>query len=959
MTVRTLNWSLFNSLRVPIIDAQHAAQALIITLNADEMPVDESDPHLFSLHADHDEKSNDTHQFPANDNGSPTTYLYQRRRDRKIFTTTCPMKTYSILNPLRSQSAVIFTALILGAFTPNSSSCRQVDNPQLDVWYDLEVVTADTATYSTVGSFKGDFHLEVEPHADANSRKLILMPGVPNSAWKNSADLVLAGHIRAESPTELLIVQIIDANGKTFESRINMDVASSSWTHRTISLNANASAGANLPDSISQLVLIFNSAPESIGFDDLKLQDKSGAIIQVTDKNLKQRLAETAASKKARAEFAFNEAVSKPAHKSLMNEYFARLWTAENAGDLARANENLHNLLSVRGSAEWNQRGLNGYWNLSVTHFLLRCYNTFSARADHEKKGRMEKRTEDALLAVLWDRTIHENDIYISKRSTFAMDGSENHDLDSKVASLLASKIFMEHPEWAEKVLPNIGKGSGSGYWFHQDGDKHVYGPEGLANWAEGDTKRYTSRDHYHAWVEYFHRFIKDRAKSGFFLEKASGHYMTYTMGYLFDMYTWCGDDKLKQATRSLLDVIWVEWAIDQIHGVRGGSKNRYKHQTYPTPRGLRDSFSEIGQFFFGGSGNAQHNYFSTMLSDYEMPEVVWRLAFDRKELGNFAYASRQLGESPADYVGVPGWERTIVNNPISRLIRYSWITPDYILGTQMDHPGATHNHLSANGRFQGLIFAEPRGAAVYVKGIEDEKEFASPARDYPYNNTMVRSVQEEQVAIFQGARRILRQSPAWFPNEAYELEAMVVGFAKAQHIEEENGWIFVQNGEGFLAVRVVDGLQVPMKSTGNAANRGTVDYPLESEHVDLVETPYVWNQTRDKIKFNDTWSPVIFEAGRLDDFGSIAEFKKYILSNKVTLLKTVVPGFYRLRYEYGANNEKRIDFNAANLQIPRVNGHPVEYSPSWLFYSPYLNSEYQSGVISYGVPDTVETKRF
>ena len=826
------------------------------------------------------------------------------------------------------------------------------DNPQLDLCYDLESVTDNSATYSTVDSFRGDFHLLLEPHPKSNSRKLVLTPGAPNLAWRNSGELVLEGQIRTKSSSQLRLIRLVDGDGEAYEHKVNVDVTSPEWALHSIPLHPGKMGKKTLPVSLSRIELAFNSAPEAIAFDNLRLHYEGGTSIHITDKPLNQRLAETAGSRDARIDMAFAEAAKEQVHESLMNIFFARLWVAETDMELKSVNEDLYRIFTTKGSPEWNQYGFNELWNLSRTHFLLRCYNTFSARADGEKKGRLEKRTEDALLELLWDRTIHENDIYITRNSTLAMDGSENHDLDSKVGSLLASKIFMEHPDWSDKVLPNSGKGSGAGYWFHRDGDLNVYGPEGLADWRGDDTKEYVSRDHYEAWVQYFHRFIKDRAKSGFFLEKASGHYMTYTMGYLIDMHTWCGDEALKQATADLLDVIWVEWAIDQLHGVRGGAKTRYKYQPYPTPEGLRDAFSQIGQFFFGGPGYAQHNYFSTILSDYQMPPIVWLLAFDKES----------LGESPANYIGEPGLERTIVCNPTSRLVRYSWITPDYILGTQMDHPGVTHNHLSVAGRFQGLSFAEPRGAAVYVKGIEDEKEFTSPARSYPYNNTMIRSVQDEQVAIFQGARRVLRQSPAWFPNETHQLVGMVVGLSMTQHMEEENGWIFVQNGEGLLAIRVVEGLQVPMTGGANAANKGVVDYPLESVHVDLVETPYKWNASNDKILFDDPWSPVIFEAGRLEDFGSLQAFKDYIHGNKVTLLKTVVPGFYRLRYEFGANNENRIDFNAANLQIPRINGVPVDYDPAYLFNSPYLQSEYQSGVIHFGLPQSPEsivTKQF
>lgn len=865
-------------------------------------------------------------------------------------------------NQTIQRARILVTTLIFCALLPVLIWSSENENPQLDLWYDLETVTEHSATYSTVDSFQGDFHLLLEPHPKSNSRKLVLKPGTPNMAWRNAADLILEGQIRTESSTYLRLIRLFDGGGVSFEHKVNVDVTNEDWTLHSIPLYAEKMGKKTLPVSLSRIELVFNSGPEAIAFDNLMLHYEGGAFINITDKPLKQRLAEAAGSRDARIDLAFAEAARHQEHDSLMNIFFARLWVAETDGDLKSVNDDLCRIFTTKGSAEWNQYGFNELWNLSRTHFLLRCYNTFSARAEGDNKGRLEKRTEDALLTLLWERTIHENDIYITRNSTLAMDGSENHDLDSKVASLLASKIFMEHPDWSDKVLPNAGKGSGSGYWFHRDGDLNVYGPEGEADWRGDDTREFVASDHYAAWVEYFQRFINDRAKSGFFLEKASGHYMTYTMGYLIDMHTLCGDDSLKRATGDLLDVIWVEWAIDQLHGVRGGAKTRYKYQPYPTPEGLRDAFSQIGQFFFGGPGYAQHNYFSTILSDYQMPPIIWLLAFDKKSLGSYAYASRQLGESPADYIGEPGLERTIVCNPTSRLVRYSWVTPDYILGTQMDHPGVIHNHLSVSARFQGLNFAEPRGAAVYVKGIENDKEFTTPARSYPYNNTMIRSAQHEQVAIFQGARRVLRQSPAWFPNESHHPEGMIVGMSGIQNMEEDRGWIFVQNGEGLLAMRVVDGVQKPMTGGANAANKGVVDYPLQSEHVDLVDTGYTWNATRDKLKFDDPWSPVIFEAGRLDDFGSLQAFKEYIFGNRVTLLKTVVPGFYRLRYDFGKDNQNRIDFNAANLQIPRINGVPVDYDPAYLFNSPYLQSEYQSGVIYFGLPQSPEsivTKQF
>ena len=433
------------------------------------------------------------------------------------------------LNMKKCTRFVITTALCcLPIFIP----CRaaELSSPKLDLWYDLEIVTDHSATYSTVDSFRGDFHLVVQRQKKNNERKLILKRGDPHGTWLNEGSLSLEGHVRSSSPFVLRTVNLIDKDGKAREIESGIDLNTGKWSMFRVPLIPS-------PAAIARIELIFDPGVENIELDDLKLVKNNGVVIQITDKPLDQRIAEAKISKNARIDDAFAEVARKPPRNPLSNHHFARLWGAKTESEMKSVNEYLYRLYTSKDSPEWNQHGLNERWNLGPTLFLIRCYNTFGSRAEGDKRGRLEKRTEDALLQVLWDRTIHENDIYITRNSTLAMDGSENHDLDSKVASLLASKIFMERPDWADKVLPNAGKGSGSGYWFHKDGDTIVYGPEGLADWRGDDRKQYVSRDHYNAWVKYFHRFVQDRAKSGFFLEKASGHYMDYTMGYLFDMY--------------------------------------------------------------------------------------------------------------------------------------------------------------------------------------------------------------------------------------------------------------------------------------------------------------------------------------------------------------------------------------------------------------------------------------
>src|SRR5690606_37879008 len=108
---------------------------------------------------------------------------------------------------------------------------------------------------------------------------------------------------------------------------------------------------------------------------------------------------------------------------------------------------------------------------------------------------------------------------------------------------------------------------------------------------------------------------------------------------------------------------------------------------------------------------------------DYELKPIVWELALDREGMGEFAYVSRTPVEEEGVWPRPLGAERTMLCDTESRLKRYSWVTPDYILGCQMDHPGAVHSHLSVQARWQGITFKGLGGARVFPTDIgNDEK---------------------------------------------------------------------------------------------------------------------------------------------------------------------------------------------------------------------------------------------
>src|SRR5690606_30829097 len=104
-------------------------------------------------------------------------------------------------------------------------------------------------------------------------------------------------------------------------------------------------------------------------------------------------------------------------------------------------------------------------WSLLHTPLYCRFYYLFSNR--HGRfPGRMTEETEKLLLETLWERTVAKNDIHWSKHSTWWLDGSENHDLNAKACNLVTSRIFMNEPDYKDRIYPNYGFG-GSYHYGH------------------------------------------------------------------------------------------------------------------------------------------------------------------------------------------------------------------------------------------------------------------------------------------------------------------------------------------------------------------------------------------------------------------------------------------------------------------------------------------------------------
>ena len=211
-----------------------------------------------------------------------------------------------------------------------------------------------------------------------------------------------------------------------------------------------------------------------------------------SEQSFRQQMQKAAGTKTVRIQQAFEQVADNGAGGSFRT-YFAKLWLGK---DLDQVNEDLLNIFTTEDKEIRGKYGLEDYWHLSANQWLYHMYYAFGAEGT-VSSGRLYPKTEKALLELLWQRMKYKDDIHLARESTWWMAGSENHDIVAKVSSLITSQIFMNEPEFKDRVYPDLGIGGGYKFWFHQmygDEDEEYDGPKPRGH--SNDNKTYTAADH-------------------------------------------------------------------------------------------------------------------------------------------------------------------------------------------------------------------------------------------------------------------------------------------------------------------------------------------------------------------------------------------------------------------------------------------------------------------------------
>ncbi len=509
---------------------------------------------------------------------------------------------------------------------------------------------------------------------------------------------------------------------------------------------------------------------------------------------------------------------------------------------------------------------------------LVRTYYLFNSK-NASFPGRLDAATQSKLEELFYYYGCGKSTLArASLENIWHIQGSENHDMMDLSNAYLALQAVADLEAYKDRKLP----------------DGH------------------TPAEHVKAWDAYYARYALERAKNGLFVE-ISPTYGKWFVGELFNLYDFSRSPLVRHRMEMLLHLTWADWSVDQLNGVRGGGKTRCYQGNY-SERASFDSWDNMTRSLFGVEGTfstdagVQSNMIIS-LSGYEPPDVVMDLALARDRTQSFVYQSvrpaKLVGEAKEfSDKGVYRFDATG-----GRALRYSYCTPDYIMGSWMLDTRVNYAAINSQNRWQGVIFGADRGLRVFPQsiGLRNGKTYNQHQSVQVRNVTLVaadpRGTQTGHMTVFFSG----------------DLRKTLV---------ENDGWVIVKAGNAWLGVRVLS----------SAQRAGNSNYLIkEGSEIHEIETKYgFWLWPKEE------QPPIVFVGSTAAKHPKLEDFKAYLASHRYTVNHDRVT--YTCKDDTGT--EQRLEL-AGDLPVPLINGKPVNLQPEKVFDSPYLSSVHGSGIVT------------
>lgn len=400
--------------------------------------------------------------------------------------------------------------------------------------------------------------------------------------------------------------------------------------------------------------------------------------------------------------------------------------------------------------------------------------------------------------------------------------------------------------------------------------------------------------EHYEVWRRFFSVLLDERAKRGIYVEVGSPYYEDETRQAIQNIRDFSEDPILRRKAEMLLDLSYAIIAQESLKAVRGGAKSR----VYSFRDGAWEGGEDRDYNLIFGRPDYVPKPSPQASSTYFPPSVVLNLAANEASRDVYEMAQRVPGIGVKVSKATP----TILESDRS-VFRYGFATPAYVLGSFVLDPAASYVPTSSQNRWQGVIFrGDPRARiAPQVTRLDRRGGLDSEQRVHDG----FASLQDRNVLITQRSNY----------QTGYMARTDIYFSSTLDFLEEEGGWIFVRESDSFAAVRVV------------------AQSPKAYEWIDPERKYRNEDKKKNFITLASPDSPIIIVTNQSSDYGG--DFKRF---------KDAIRA-QPLQQNGGVLKFATLDFYGPQ-RIGMRNGATVDISPPRLYDSPFIRSDWASGIV-------------
>jgi hypothetical protein len=416
-----------------------------------------------------------------------------------------------------------------------------------------------------------------------------------------------------------------------------------------------------------------------------------------------------------------------------------------------------------------------------------------------------------------------------------------------------------------------------------------------LASQAEYRHLKYedgrTAAEHAAAWTAYLRDYLRERGRKGMTIEIDSPSYAVTTLSAAYRIHALTDDPVLRQRAAAYVTLFWALWAEHQLDGVGGGAKTR----CYPDSARRGTDFLRRAAWYTLGLGDPRFVHASMLplvTSTLALPDVLFDLAHDTAGRGTYEIRQRRIGLAEPGY-SQPHSYRMRADAP--GLLRYGYATPDFIMGSFLHEalPEESWAAISGQNRWAGVIFRGEPDARIYPAAVNRKG-------DSVYNAFW--SVQARGALVAQplAAHRRVDEWRVYFSR---------AGLSAPQR---EGRWIFADAEGAYAAVHVARGefafLDEPKEKFGR------------------------W------LRCADATTPVVLEVAPRAAFPDAAAFRRAVLARPAA--------FAGAAFTYTSLAGDTLTLFTDQSRPTQINGRPVDLAPARVYDSPFVQSDWDSGVV-------------